>query len=179
VSVTTSKISDDDHRQHEALVRDASKATGWSTDRGRDLGCQLSVPRSGSRHAWARRSIRCASPSLPKSAGTKSGWATPMVTASRRSPRGRTVAPRLEILPTSARGLPCVKMLPIFQNSRLMIIQVSDRFRDRGVDIRDMRNALEDVMTRVPAEYGTAAVKVYLAECILKARPVATQTIMS
>jgi hypothetical protein len=35
--------------------------------------------------------------------------------------------------------------------------------------IRDMRNALEDVMTRVPAEYGTAAVKVYLAECILKA----------
>ena len=64
-------------------------------------------------------------------------------------------------------------MLPIFQNSRLMIIQVSDRFRDRGVDIRDMRNALEDVMTRVPAEYGTAAVK------DLKARPVATQTIMS
>jgi hypothetical protein len=35
--------------------------------------------------------------------------------------------------------------------------------------IRDMRNALVDVMTRVPAEYGTAAVKVYLAECILKA----------
>jgi hypothetical protein len=35
--------------------------------------------------------------------------------------------------------------------------------------IRDMRNALEDVMTRVPAGYGTAAVKVYLAECILKA----------
>jgi hypothetical protein len=35
--------------------------------------------------------------------------------------------------------------------------------------IRDMRNALEDVMTRVPDEYVTAAVKVYLAECILKA----------
>jgi hypothetical protein len=35
--------------------------------------------------------------------------------------------------------------------------------------IRDMRNALEDVMTRVPAQYVTAAVKVYLAECILKA----------
>jgi hypothetical protein len=34
--------------------------------------------------------------------------------------------------------------------------------------IRDMRNALEDVMTRVPAKYVTAAVKVYLAECILK-----------
>ena len=32
-----------------------------------------------------------------------------------------------------------------------------------------MRNALEDVMTRVPAQYVTAAVKVYLAECILKA----------
>ena len=35
--------------------------------------------------------------------------------------------------------------------------------------IRDMRKALEDVMTRVPVEYTTAAVKVYLAECILKA----------
>ena len=35
--------------------------------------------------------------------------------------------------------------------------------------VRDMRNALEDVMTRVPAKYVTAAVKVYLAECILKA----------
>jgi hypothetical protein len=34
--------------------------------------------------------------------------------------------------------------------------------------IRDMRNALEDVMTRVPAKYVTAPVKVYLAECILK-----------
>lgn len=35
--------------------------------------------------------------------------------------------------------------------------------------IRDMRNALEDVMTRVPVEYTTAAVKVYLGECILRA----------
>ena len=35
--------------------------------------------------------------------------------------------------------------------------------------IRNMRNALEDVMRRVPAEYSTMAVKVYLAECILKA----------
>jgi len=35
--------------------------------------------------------------------------------------------------------------------------------------IQDMRNALEDVMSRVPTEYTTAAVKVYLAECILKA----------
>jgi hypothetical protein len=35
--------------------------------------------------------------------------------------------------------------------------------------VRDMRNALEDVMSKVPAEYVTAAVKVYLAECILKA----------
>ena len=35
--------------------------------------------------------------------------------------------------------------------------------------IEDMRNALEDVMTRVPVEYSTTAVKVYLAECILKA----------
>jgi hypothetical protein len=35
--------------------------------------------------------------------------------------------------------------------------------------IQDIRNALEDVMTRVPVEYSTMAVKVYLAECILKA----------
>jgi len=35
--------------------------------------------------------------------------------------------------------------------------------------IRDMRKALEDAMTRVPVEYTTAAVKVYLAECILRA----------
>lgn len=35
--------------------------------------------------------------------------------------------------------------------------------------IQDMRNALEDVMTGVPIEYSTIAVKVYLAECILKA----------
>ncbi len=35
--------------------------------------------------------------------------------------------------------------------------------------IRDMRKALEDVMKRVPVEYTTAAVKVYLAECILRA----------
>jgi hypothetical protein len=35
--------------------------------------------------------------------------------------------------------------------------------------IRDMRNALEDAMAKVPMEYSTMAVKVYLAECILKA----------
>jgi hypothetical protein len=35
--------------------------------------------------------------------------------------------------------------------------------------IQDMRKALEDVMTRVPTKYSTLAVKVYLAECILKA----------
>ena len=35
--------------------------------------------------------------------------------------------------------------------------------------IENMRNALEDVMTRVPMEHSTTAVKVYLAECILKA----------
>jgi hypothetical protein len=32
-----------------------------------------------------------------------------------------------------------------------------------------MRNALEDVMTRVPLECSTPATKAYLAECILKA----------
>lgn len=35
--------------------------------------------------------------------------------------------------------------------------------------VRDMRNALEAAMAKVPAEYSTLAVKVYLAECILKA----------
>jgi N-acetylglucosamine kinase-like BadF-type ATPase len=32
-----------------------------------------------------------------------------------------------------------------------------------------MRDALEDVMTRVPEEYSTSTTKAYLAECILKA----------
>jgi hypothetical protein len=32
-----------------------------------------------------------------------------------------------------------------------------------------MKNALEDVMTRVPLEHATPATKAYLAECILKA----------
>jgi hypothetical protein len=35
--------------------------------------------------------------------------------------------------------------------------------------ISEMRKALEDVMTRVPVEHTTAAVRVYLAECILRA----------
>jgi hypothetical protein len=35
--------------------------------------------------------------------------------------------------------------------------------------IQAMREALEDVMTKVPVEYSTPATKAYLAECILKA----------
>jgi hypothetical protein len=35
--------------------------------------------------------------------------------------------------------------------------------------VQIMRNALEEVMTRVPLEYSTPATKAYLAECILKA----------
>ena len=35
--------------------------------------------------------------------------------------------------------------------------------------IQVMKSALEEVMTRVPVEYSTSAIKVYLAECILKA----------
>jgi hypothetical protein len=35
--------------------------------------------------------------------------------------------------------------------------------------VQDMRNALEEVMTRVPSKHSTIAVKVYLAECILRA----------
>jgi len=31
-----------------------------------------------------------------------------------------------------------------------------------------MREALEEVMTKVPSEYSTPATKAYLAECILK-----------
>jgi hypothetical protein len=34
---------------------------------------------------------------------------------------------------------------------------------------RVMRSALEEVMTIVPAEYSTPAMKAHLAECILKA----------
>ena len=35
--------------------------------------------------------------------------------------------------------------------------------------VQIMRDALEEVMTRVPLEHATPAVKAYLAECILKA----------
>ena len=35
--------------------------------------------------------------------------------------------------------------------------------------IQDMRNALEEAMTKVPLDYATPAIKAYLAECILKA----------
>lgn len=35
--------------------------------------------------------------------------------------------------------------------------------------IQVMRSVLEDIMTRVPLEHSTPAVKAYLAECILKA----------
>ena len=35
--------------------------------------------------------------------------------------------------------------------------------------IQDMRNALEEVMTKVPLDYATPAIKAYLAKCILKA----------
>ena len=35
--------------------------------------------------------------------------------------------------------------------------------------VQVMRDALEEVMTRVPVEYATPAIKAHLAECILKA----------
>jgi hypothetical protein len=35
--------------------------------------------------------------------------------------------------------------------------------------VQVMRNALEEVMTKVPSEYSTPTTKSYLAECILKA----------
>jgi hypothetical protein len=34
--------------------------------------------------------------------------------------------------------------------------------------IQDIRTALEEVMTRVPLEHSSSAIKGYLAECILK-----------
>jgi hypothetical protein len=34
--------------------------------------------------------------------------------------------------------------------------------------VETMRNALEEVMTKVPMEHSTSATKAYLAECILK-----------
>ena len=34
--------------------------------------------------------------------------------------------------------------------------------------IQVMKNVLEDIMTKVPLEHSTPAVKAYLAECILK-----------
>jgi hypothetical protein len=44
--------------------------------------------------------------------------------------------------------------------------------------IRVMRGVLEDIMTRVPTEQSTQAVKAYLAECILKAALKGIQTMM-
>ena len=38
-----------------------------------------------------------------------------------------------------------------------------------GELIQLMRSALEEIMTRVPVEHSTPALKAYLAECILKA----------
>jgi len=34
--------------------------------------------------------------------------------------------------------------------------------------VQVMRNALDEIMTKVPLEYATQATKAYLAECILK-----------
>jgi hypothetical protein len=45
--------------------------------------------------------------------------------------------------------------------------QAMPYFDPQFIDL--MRNALEDVMTKVPVEYSTPAAKAYLAECILKA----------
>ena len=38
-----------------------------------------------------------------------------------------------------------------------------------GELVQLMRSALEEIMTRVPVEHSTPALKAYLAECILKA----------
>jgi len=44
--------------------------------------------------------------------------------------------------------------------------------------VRIMRDVLEDIMTRVPTEQSTQAVKAYLAECILKAAAQGIQIMM-
>jgi hypothetical protein len=52
-------------------------------------------------------------------------------------------------------------------NAKAVGKRVMQKFDPQLVQV--MRNALEEVMTKVPLEYSTSSTKAYLAECILKA----------
>jgi hypothetical protein len=77
-------------------------------------------------------------------------------------------------------GQPCRKvstylLLPLFGNRALwdtchakaVGYHAMQKFDPQLVQV--MRNALEEVMTKVPLEYSSSSTKAYLAECILKA----------
>ena len=77
-------------------------------------------------------------------------------------------------------GQPCRKvstylLLPLFGNRALWgylpcksgRYHAMQKFDPQLVQV--MRNALEEVMTKVPLEYSSSSTKAYLAECILKA----------
>jgi len=46
-------------------------------------------------------------------------------------------------------------------------LRAMNKFNPALIEV--MRNALEEVMTSVPLEHSTPAIKAYLAECILRA----------
>ena len=75
---------------------------------------------------------------------------------------------------------PCRKvstylLLPLFGNRALWGYLPCKRVRYHAMQkfdpqlVQVMRNALEEVMTKVPLEYSNSSTKAYLAECILKA----------
>ena len=65
----------------------------------------------------------------------------------------------------SGRAEWCAGLISALINSRRMLAVA--KFDPQLAYI--MRNALEEVMTKVPPEYATSSTKAYLAECILKA----------
>jgi len=65
----------------------------------------------------------------------------------------------------SGRAEWCAGLISALINSRRMLAVA--KFDPQLAYI--MRNALEEVMTKVPPEYSTSSTKAYLAECILKA----------
>jgi hypothetical protein len=74
------------------------------------------------------------------------------------------------------RATPTYLLLPLFGNRALWgylpcksgrVPYSMQKFDPQLVQV--MRNALEEVMTKVPLEYSNSSTKAYLAECILKA----------
>jgi hypothetical protein len=77
-------------------------------------------------------------------------------------------------------GQPCCKVSTYLLLPLLRIMRCGDSCCANAVGnhamqkfdpqlVQVMRNALEEVMTKVPLEYSTSSTKAYLAECILKA----------